>query len=303
MATTKATKKSTSSRATAAKKTTAKKPASSSAAAKTTKPTVVSNQKKELLPKNIANRILAEIIGTFVLALVALTTASMGALYVGLALVVVVLGVGAISGAHINPAVTFGLWTMRKINWATGLVYWGAQFVGAMLAVAVANLASGGQFAMSFDFMAFNWSLFTIELVGAAVFLFGLAAVVSRDELSAGAKAFGVGLSLTIGLVAAGSLLNLAQTTAYQKYQSESSSSDSSKSFPHELMVKGAVLNPAVALAVTENTESQLTSGVASEGEKATSRFGLEVVVGSLVGAAIGANLFVLTSYRPRKQA
>lgn len=302
MATTKAAKKSTSSRTTSAKKTTEKK--ATTVAAKTTKDTVV-KKKKDLLPGNISNRILAELVGTFILALVALTTASMGALYVGLTLIVIVLGIGAISGAHINPAVTFAMWTLRKINWATGLVYWGAQFVGAMLAVAVANLVSGGQFAMSFDLAAFNWSLFTIELVGTAIFLFGVAAVVLREELSAGAKALGVGLSLTIGLVAAGSLLSLAQTSAYQKYQSESSSNTSSSTvaFPHELLVKGAVLNPAVALAVTENTDSQLTSGVVGEGEKQISRFGLEVVIGSLVGAVLGANLFVLTNYRPRKQA
>jgi len=303
MAATKATSKSSSARKVAAKKPASKKPASVSAAAKTTKATEVKEVKgkKVLLPENIANRILAEIVGTFVLAVVALTTASLGVLYVGLALVVLVLAVGAISGTHVNPAVTFAMWTMRKINWATGLVYWGAQFVGAMLAVAVANLASGGQFAMSFDFMTFNWSLFTVELVGAAVFLYGLTAVWNRDELSAGAKAFGIGLALTVGLVAGGSLLSLAQTTAYQKYQA--SSGKSSTSFPHELMVKTAVLNPAVALAVTENTESQLTSGVATEGEKAISRFNAEVVLGSLVGAALGANLFVLTSYRSRKQA
>lgn len=300
MATTKATKKSTSSRKTAAKKTTGSA-ASTVAAAKTTKTTVVKKEKKELLPGNVANRILAELVGTFILALVALTSASMGALYVGLTLVVVVMGVGAISGAHINPAVTFGMWTMRKINWATGLVYWGSQFVGAMLAVAVANLVSGGAFSMSFDFTSINWPLFAVELVGMTVFMFGLTAALARDELSAGAKAFGVGLSLTIGLIAAGSLLSLAQTTAYQKYQTESTKNQEALAFPHELMVKGAVLNPAVALAITENTESQLTSGVAAEGEKQVSRFGAEVILGTLVGAAIGGNLFVLTSYRPRK--
>ena len=299
MATKKATKKSTSSRTSAANKTTNPEIATVSVASKSTKTTNVVSDKKTRLPKDIASRLLAEIIGTFVLALVALTTASMGVLYVGLAFIVIIMAVGGISGAHVNPAVTFGLWTARKVNWQVMLTYFAAQFIGAMLAVAVANVVSNGGFTMSFaSLTTINWPVFAVELVGALVFLFGLSAVLARDELSASAKAFGIGLSLTVGLVAAGSLLSVAQTTAYQKYQDNAASStDSSTTFPHELLVKGAVLNPAVALAVTENTNSQLTSGVATKDETPVSRFGLEVVLGTLVGAVLGANLFRFMNY------
>ncbi len=299
-----ATKTSTSSRTTAAKKTTTKKPAAKVAAVKTTS---VRNVKAEnsRLPKNLANIVLAELVGTFVLTMVALTTASFGALYVGLALVVLVLAIGAISGAHVNPAVTFGLWTMRRLKTVMVPFYWLSQFFGAMLAVAVMSLVTSGQFVMNFsNFATINWSILGIELVGAAVFMFILAAVWSRDELSAGTKAAGIGLALTIGLVAGGSMLTQLQNSAYQQYQKDASSSTTgTTSLPRALMVKGAVLNPAVALAVTESTESQLTSGVAADGEKQVSRFGLEVILGTLAGAAIGGNLYVLMTYRGRKEA
>ena len=304
MATKKAVSKaSTSSRTAAAKKTTVKKTAAKVAAAKTSKTTVVSRLPR--LPENIPNRILAEIVGTFILALVALTTASMGALYVGLALVVIVLALGAVSGAHVNPAVTFGLWVARRINWLTGLVYWAAQFVGAMLAVAVANLVSTGYFTIGFGSLtAISWPIFAVELVGTLVFVFGLVAVLARDELSAGAKAFGVGLSLAVGLFAAGSLLNFVQLSAYQAYQKDSANntSETTTAFPRQLNVSSAVLNPAVALAVTEDKslESSITGSSADDGPK-TSRFGLELVLGTLSGAAIGSWLYLLTNFRTRK--
>lgn len=306
MATKKAVAKaSTSSRTAAAKKTTVKKPAAKVAAAKTSKTAVI--KRLPSLPGNIGNRILAEIVGTFILALVALTTASMGALYVGLALVVIVMALGAVSGAHVNPAVTFGLWVARQINWLTGLVYWAAQFVGAMLAVAVVNLVSSGYFTIGFGSLStISWPILAVELVGAAVFVFGLLAVWNRDELTAGAKAFGIGLSLAVGLFAAGSLLNFVQLSAYQTYQKDSTANTSGDpvSFPRQLNISSAVLNPAVALAVTEDKslESSITGSSADEGAR-TSRFGLEVVLGTLAGAALGSGLYLLTNFRPRKKA
>lgn len=41
---------------------------------------------------------------------------------------------GYISGAHINPAVTFGLALNNTIKWAQALYYWVAQFAGAIVA-------------------------------------------------------------------------------------------------------------------------------------------------------------------------
>jgi aquaporin TIP len=52
----------------------------------------------------------------------------------GVTIAVMVSAVGHISGAHFNPAVTFGFLITRRIKPALALVYWLAQFGGAALA-------------------------------------------------------------------------------------------------------------------------------------------------------------------------
>lgn len=52
----------------------------------------------------------------------------------GLAIGVMVSAMGHISGAHFNPAITFGFLITRRIKPALGLVYWVSQFAGAALA-------------------------------------------------------------------------------------------------------------------------------------------------------------------------
>jgi len=83
---------------------------------------------------------LAELIGTFALVLVgsAIGMYDAGLLAValahGLTLAVFTYTFGHISGAHINPAVTFGLALNGTVKWAEAAVYWIAQFAGAVLA-------------------------------------------------------------------------------------------------------------------------------------------------------------------------
>src|SRR6476469_8073615 len=52
----------------------------------------------------------------------------------GLALAVLVSALGAVSGAHFNPAVTFGVWVAGHTGWRRGLAYVLAQLIGAILA-------------------------------------------------------------------------------------------------------------------------------------------------------------------------
>jgi aquaporin Z len=84
----------------------------------------------------------AEFIGTFALVFIGTgaTIVANGdlvgvALGYGLTLAVFVYAYGHISGAHVNPAVTFGLALNGTVKWMQAIFYWIAQFAGAILAV------------------------------------------------------------------------------------------------------------------------------------------------------------------------
>lgn len=311
MATKKATKKSTAAKAASTKPVTTRKAAVTTEAEKTvsTKSTVISDltAKKRLLPVDIPNIMLAEAIGAFVLTLVAVASIALGELFVGLALMVMVLVIGGISGSHLNPAVTFGFWTMRKINWATGLLYWVAQFVGSLLALAVMFLVSNNTMTMDFsNFAVFDWSLFTVEFIAAALFMFGVAAAATRTNIGAATRAVGIGLSLTIALVAGSSILNAAKEGAYAQYQKDSekasqktdAKAEDQPKTPRTMLIRAVVANPAVALAVNEVSETQLMGGQAAAGESTPNRFTLDLILGTLIGAALGGNLYLLLTRR-----
>ena len=306
-------------KAASTKKATAKKPAAAKASKTTvrtvstsapkkkapavnTEPvvTVAKREKTTTLPKNIINVIFAELVGTFILTLVALTSfndGSIGAIAIGFALSIIVMTVGAVSGAHVNPAVTLGLWSVRKLKPILLPFYWGSQFLGAMLAVILTNTIAHNSINFSFDnFTSMDWSIFGIELVGTAVFLFALTAAVTREQLNVGLRALTIGLALTVGLLSSNYLLNKTKTQAVADYQKASQSANSNKDveIPHSAYVKGASLNPAIALAMTDHTKAELTNSSASTGEVSKSRFTLESLLGALIGAMVGSNLYLL---------
>jgi glycerol uptake facilitator-like aquaporin len=288
-------------KAASTKKATAKKPATTPAKTTTTVRTVVAEKKVESkpavvatkgqkLPGNIVNVVFAELFGTFALTLVALfASKETGALYAGLFLAVGAIAVSAVSGAHFNPAVTFAKWTMRQLKPVLLPFYWGAQFLGAMLAVIVINWLTNNALRLDFSHLwNMNWAIFGVELIGALVFMFGLAAATSRKSLTPAGSSVAAGLSLTVGLVAAASLFASVQASI------DTSSITSIDKVPHELRVKGATLNPAVALAATEQSDSSFTGSAADKNEKQISRLSLETVLATLVGAALGGNLYLL---------
>ena len=47
---------------------------------------------------------------------------------------VIVYSWGSISGAHVNPAVTFGIALGGRMDWAKAVTYWIAQLIGAAIA-------------------------------------------------------------------------------------------------------------------------------------------------------------------------
>ncbi|HEX5447339.1 MAG TPA: aquaporin [Pirellulales bacterium] len=84
---------------------------------------------------------MAELFGTFMLVLIgagAGAQADVGLVGVafahGLALVVIIYVFGSISGAHVNPAVTFGVALAGRMDWPKAVNYWIAQLLGALAA-------------------------------------------------------------------------------------------------------------------------------------------------------------------------
>jgi MIP family channel proteins len=102
----------------------------------------------------------AELIGTFALVFVASAAGIYNAgsnaglltiaLASGLTLAVFAYVFGYISGTHINPAVTFGLALNGTIQWLEALVYWVAQFAGAVLAAFALSATVGTVSAQAF---------------------------------------------------------------------------------------------------------------------------------------------------------
>lgn len=92
---------------------------------------------------------LAEFIGTFALTFIGAGAGIAGAGLVGVALAhgftlaVFAYAYGHISGTHVNPAVTFGLALNNTIKWSEAVVYWVAQFLGAIVAAYLLKLAVG----------------------------------------------------------------------------------------------------------------------------------------------------------------
>lgn len=92
--------------------------------------------------------LLAELCGTFVLVFVGAGAVAMrsglvlgAALAHGAALAAVVYVLGGASGAHVNPAVTFGLAVTRRIGWARAARYVAAQLLGGILAALALEVA------------------------------------------------------------------------------------------------------------------------------------------------------------------
>lgn len=96
---------------------------------------------------------LAELIGTFILVLFGCGTAVVAgdkvgilgiAFAFGLALIGAAYGIGPISGCHINPAVSLGVWTAGRMKVRDLFVYWIGQFTGGILAAWVLSVIAGG---------------------------------------------------------------------------------------------------------------------------------------------------------------
>jgi len=246
-----ATKKATTTKKKApTKKTTVK--AVSAVETKTTVKTVPATAKKQTLGQHIETSLLsgslwralgAEFFGTFLLASVVIAGQGQP-IFVLFGLVGIVLLIGAISGAHVNPAITLGAWATRRIGWLRAIGYIFVQFLGAAVAYFVLNAflsgaaqptaeqAAYGQQAASLfkaadiaQLTGKEWYVFFAEVLGTAILGFAIAAATrAKDNLSAAFSAgLGIFVALMIGVtvtgfVSASSILNPAVALSLQAY-------------------------------------------------------------------------------------
>src|SRR3990170_229067 len=123
---------------------------------------------------------LAEAVGTFTLVFIG---AGAGALVAGgasngglvgvalahaIALVVIIFAWGAVSGAHVNPAVTLGLALAGRFPWIGAVRYWIAQLLGGAAAAFLlrALIGTQGNLGMTLpDPSVSPWQAITIEAV------------------------------------------------------------------------------------------------------------------------------------------
>lgn len=148
---------------------------------------------------------LAEWIGAFFLVLVA--GMSGDAFTIGIALAIIVYATAAISGGHINPAVTLALWIAKKIEQREALLYIASQAIGAVVAALLYRAMMGSPMAIS---PAEGASWLQIG-VGEALFTFMLASVVLYTAVSkkvAGNSYFwaAIGLTVFVGIMSVGGL-------------------------------------------------------------------------------------------------
>lgn len=170
--------------------------------------------------------LIAEFVGTFALVFVGAGAAAVGvagvegvALAHGLILMALVFAFGGLSGAHVNPAVTFGIWLRGEIDLGQGVAYVIVQLVGGVVAgflllyILAGPVNQVGATVLREDMTALR------GLVLEAVMTFFLVTAVLRAAVrgtAGGSAAVAIGVTLAAAILVGGPLtgasLNPART-------------------------------------------------------------------------------------------
>lgn len=175
-----------------------------------------------------ARKLLAEVVGTFILVAVgSLTIVAAGAMQApilvvvpfgfGLALLAAIQATGHVSGGHFNPAVTFAALLDERIDVTSAIGYVVAQVVGA-IAASVAVLILVDQAAVQATASAYPgemWRAIGVEALLTAVFLLVILTVTKRAP---GQAALAIPLTLSVihfaGIPLSGASVNPARSLA-----------------------------------------------------------------------------------------
>lgn len=153
--------------------------------------------------QKVMKKYLAEALGTGVLALVVGLSLQVGfpvstPVLAALVLALFVYSVGHISGTHINPAVTLGLWSIGKIKPNEALMYIIAQCIGAVAAILVVS-STVGLAALNVEN---SFPALLAEMAGTLFFAFGIAGVV-YEKTPKDISGLAIGGSLLLGITIA----------------------------------------------------------------------------------------------------
>lgn len=165
-------------------------------------------------------RYLAELLGTFLFIFMGVGTylafnqnggvSIIGVAFahgIGLALAVYIFG--HVSGAHVNPAVTFALWVTRKIRTIDGIAYIIAQLAGAILAALAVRTVYGDMMIFKLGTPELGPTVTTVTgIITEALLTFFLvwtifAVAVDRRNMSV-ISGLAIGLVLTADIFAGG---------------------------------------------------------------------------------------------------
>ncbi len=148
---------------------------------------------------------IAEGVGTFALSFAVLVGLSVKApsvavpVIAGLTLALFVYIIGSISGCHINPSVTLGQLSLKKISPKHAGYYVIAQVLGAIAAMLLVRIMHVPTHALP---KVLTLKVFIAETLGAFFFNFGIAAVV-MGRVSEQMSGLVVGGSLLFGILVA----------------------------------------------------------------------------------------------------
>lgn len=172
----------------------------------------------------------AEFIGTFLLAAVVIA-ASGQPLFVMFAVLAIVLVVGGVSGAHLNPALTLGALATKRITLVRAVSYVVAQVLGALMALVVLNAFVSAAPEVSDQAQAFGqaapslftaqaiaegseWVVLAAELLGAVILAFAVASGLRRAKAGDLHHAVSYAAGLYVAILVAGTAASYVSGTA-----------------------------------------------------------------------------------------